>query len=116
MDAKTVVVFRAYKDSEFWVAGSKSPVIIALFPYMPRTNSPNTCLCYEQHGQHLNCDPLSIISRTKLATPEQYAALKHELESPPFEYNFVVKKRIPADAYLQRRAALNEMNGKANRG
>jgi hypothetical protein len=45
-------------------------------------------------GQHGACDTIGISSETTLATPDEYASLKRELESAPYHYNFKVMKRI----------------------
>lgn len=93
---KTKVIFRRYPD-----AGD----IIAIFPELPGTNDPGTCLCYQHLGQHGDCYPVGVIRSTKPATPEQYASLMRELRR--FGYELLVLKRIPRNAYEVRRNELS---------
>lgn len=88
----TVVMFRKFREGD----------IIALFPYEPGTNDPGTCESYMHLGQHHHADPL-LVRETRPAKPEEYAALKRELESAPYHYRLRVIFRTPPDAY-QRRA------------
>lgn len=101
MPDKTIVVFRKWPKSE---GGG----IIALFPYDLGTNESYTCSSYEHVGQHGAAD-VGIIYRTKPATPEEYAALKHELESGPYNYVLGVRSRIPSDATERRRRQIAEV-------
>jgi len=85
-EPKTVVVFRKWKKSE---GGG----ILALFPLEQERGY--LCTSYEHIGQHGAADYVGCIMRTKSAKPEEYADLKKELESEPYNYNLVVKKRRP---------------------
>lgn len=79
---KTKVVFRKFSDGE----------VIAMFYEDQRPSKYGTiCMSYLQMGQHGEAS-LSLVSDTKLATPEEYADLKEELES--IGYNLDVRKRI----------------------
>lgn len=75
----TKVIFRKFKEDD----------VIALFP--EQTNTRFT-LCYMHIGQHSDCDYNHIVSTTKLATEEEYADLKKELES--IGYNLKVIKKV----------------------
>ena len=75
----TKVIFRKFKDGD----------VIALFP---EQRSTRFNLCYMHIGQHSDCDYNHIVSTTKLATEEEYADLKKELEF--VGYNLKVVKKI----------------------
>lgn len=81
----TYVVFRKWKRS------SGNEGVIALFPY-ERSNL-TMCMSYEHIGQHGGADYTGVVSRTVLATEDEYAPLKRELESEPFNYVLKVQKR-----------------------
>ena len=49
--------------------------------------------CYAHVGQHGACG-LAWYYNTRSATPEEYADLKAELESPPYGYRLKVYKRM----------------------
>lgn len=87
----TDVIFRKWPDSE---GGG----VIALFPCEPGTNDPATCQSFEHVGQHGPANPGWVIDRTRPATPAEYAALKRELESPPYSYSLTVHQRTPHNA------------------
>lgn len=78
---KTITVFRKYKDGE----------IIALFPAEKWTRGDYTCTSYCHVGQHCAADYNSVVLRTTLATPEEYADLKVELERIGYELD--IKKK-----------------------
>lgn len=80
MEKPTVVIFRKYK---------KSKDILALFPY--EIDTPLTCTCYEHVGQHGGANYHHCISITTPAKPDEYAALKAELES--IGYNLKIQTR-----------------------
>lgn len=88
---KTVVIFRKWSKKE---GGG----ILALFPYDQA--SYGLCSSYEHIGQHGSADLLGCIRRTSLAKPEEYASLKRELESKPYEYSLVVNKRVNWDKHI----------------
>jgi hypothetical protein len=91
----TVVIFRKWPASE---GGG----IIALFPYVPGTNDPFTCQSYEHVGQHGSADCRGVVGRTVPATPGEYAPLRRELESYPYDYRLAVRDRTPVDAFAVR--------------
>lgn len=68
-DTKTIVVFRK------WPAGQ----VLALFPQL-KEKGAGMCLSYEHVGQHSGADFVGCMHATTAATPEEYAALKRELE------------------------------------
>lgn len=92
----TAVIFRKWRNGN----------IIALFPYMPGTNSPYTCGSYEHVGQHGAATPDYVVSLTTPANPEECAALKRELESKPYEYKLRVIKRLAYGMIDARRNAI----------
>ena len=71
--------------------------IIALFPDEAYNTDPRLCTSYLHVGQHGSADPKHIVASSKLATPEEYADLKKELES--IGYNLLVLKRCPANSH-----------------
>jgi hypothetical protein len=82
----TPVIFRVWPKSE---GGD----VIALFPTIPYDRRGYECQSYQHVGQHGGADCAGVIRRTRAAKPEEYAALKRELESPPFEYKLKVYAR-----------------------
>jgi hypothetical protein len=94
----TRVMFRKFRDS-----GD----IIAVFPDLPGDSNPATCASYMHTGQHGSADLLEVVyNLTYPARPEEFAALRRELESPPYEYRFEVVRRTPPDSADLRRKAL----------
>jgi hypothetical protein len=78
----TLVVFRKWRDH---YGG-----IIALFP---EDVDGGFCSSYEHVGQHGDASYSGVIRQTTPATPEEYADLKRELESAPYNYDLRVVKR-----------------------
>ncbi len=83
----TPVIFRVWPKSE---GGG----VIALFPTLPGTSDPHTCESFEHVGQHGSAACHGVINRTRPAKPAEYAALKRELESAPYNYNLKVYARV----------------------
>lgn len=86
----TVVIFRKWKKSfDSWEG------IVALFPYEDynRDYNPSLCMSYDYIGQHGGADYDYCVSQSKLATPEEYADLKKELEEVGYNLK-VAKKKI----------------------
>lgn len=79
------VLFRAEKRGEF------KGQVTAVFPTLP--GSPGMLTCYAHVGQHGSCSK-AWLADTRPATPDEFAALKRELESAPFHYRLKVVKRI----------------------
>lgn len=92
----TVVMFRK------WPA-SQGGGVIALFPYVPAGNSGLLCQSFEHIGQHGGANLGLVIDVTTPAGPHEYAALRRELESPPYGYRLTVRLRTPHDAAEVRR-------------
>lgn len=84
---KTKVVFRKFKGNKFEDDGE----IIALFPEEPADRTGMSCVSYMHNGQHGAADTPP--DNTVLATPEEYADLKAELENF-FGYELEIVKRI----------------------
>jgi len=85
-----IVIFRRIpgKDGE----------VIALFPCLPGTNDPNTCLSYMHTGQHGGATASQ--HGWPRATPEEYAPLKKELEAIGYVLDVKVQS---CPAYRMRR-------------
>jgi hypothetical protein len=84
----TRVIFRK------WYRQQDGTGVIALFPD-DAWNRSGMCASYEHVGQHGGADLAGVISRTKPASPDEYAALKRELERPPYDYVLTVIRRSP---------------------
>lgn len=80
----TRVVFRKWKDT-----GD----ILALFPDLPNDPEGMCCMSYEHVGQHGGATYSHCIEKTVPVTEEEYASLKEELESDPYNYNLKVFRR-----------------------
>lgn len=85
MKEKTVVIFRVWR---------KEGTVIALFPDI---DGDGHCSSYKHVGQHSPADRFSpadyklVVSKTRLATPEEYADLFKELDHAG--YNLAVRQR-----------------------
>jgi hypothetical protein len=94
------VLFRVVKAGEF--KGS----VEAWFPGLPGTNNYyRDMMTYAHMGQHGSGDIGYMQSETRPAKPSEYANLKRELESVPYEYKLRVVKRMTQKHYEQRKAA-----------
>ena len=91
---KTVVVFRKFKDT-----GD----IIALFPEVIEENHTGYCSSYMHVGQHGAANYSALVTGgsngwnsapTCPAHPDEYADLKRELESAPYNYQLIVKRKF----------------------
>jgi len=80
----TRVVFRKWKET-----GD----ILALFPDIPDDVEGLYCTSYERIGQHGGATYSYCIEQTTPASQEEYASLKEELESEPYNYKLKVVKR-----------------------
>lgn len=81
-DEITDVIFRVWK---------RQGGVIALFPGIDEGNGKISS--YEHHGQHGGADYMGVMGLTRPAKPAEYASLKRELESPPYNYRFRVMQR-----------------------
>jgi hypothetical protein len=52
-------------------------------------------------GQHGPADYSGVIAQTKPATETEYAGLKRELESKPYEYRLSVRKRVMESSAIE---------------
>lgn len=104
----TTVIFRQWRAKRDRYYGNG---IIALFPYEPADSDGLMCESYEHTGQHGGADLAGVIARTRPAAPADYAALKRELESPPYDYKLATVQRTPHRAADVRRLVL-ERDGK----
>jgi len=80
----TVVIFRKWKG--------KDGDVLALFPEIVGDVNGLYCSSYEHVGQHSHADFDLCVSRTRLATPAEYADLKDELTFS-IGYDLEVRKR-----------------------
>jgi hypothetical protein len=71
---KTKVIFRKSRHE-----------VLAIFPEHPATHDGRSCVCYAHVGQHGACDPFIHRRGYRLASPEEYAPLKAELERLGYE-------------------------------
>lgn len=90
-DKSVKVIFR-------WWEGS----VIALFPEEPADYQGYYCESYQHIGQHGGADGSAIVRSSRPATEAEYAALKRELESYPYEYKLTVVQRISRQMDEQR--------------
>ena len=86
-DYDTPVVFRKPR------AKSLAHEITAVFPCEPAGNTGYDCTCYAHVGQHGGCS-MTWYHGTRAAKPEEYAALKAEVEGAPYGYRLRVYSRI----------------------
>jgi hypothetical protein len=96
----TKVVFRKFKDGQ----------VIALFPYVE--SSRGFCSSYMHIGQHSDADYNHIVRSTKLATADEYADLKNELENS-VGYNLEIIKKLDRNKW--RYSHINQIDSKINR-
>jgi hypothetical protein len=82
----TEVVFRVWPKSE---GGD----VLALFPYDHFDAAATLCSSYQHVGGHGGADYSGCVRRTRPAKPEEYARLKRELESEPYNYRLKVVQR-----------------------
>ena len=89
---KTDIVFRVDTSKDF------KGTVFALFPHEVSTLD-GLVNCYQHVGQHSSADYNHCINTSKLATAEEYADLKKEMESIGYKINVVKKRNY--DKYLQ---------------
>lgn len=82
----TRVVFRVWKSKR-----PQDREVIALFPDIDEGRG--LCSSYMHVGQHGSASYTGVIETTRPATPDEYRALKRELESAPYNYNLAVRQR-----------------------
>lgn len=83
---KTTVIFRV------WKSGYGKGDVLALFPGVDFDGCGLYCNSFEPVGQHGAADYTGTISRTRPATPAEYADLRRELETH-YGYTLDVRKR-----------------------
>lgn len=86
----TDVVFRKWKDHKESDFGDG---VVALFPGIDAGSGLVSSFMHV--GQHGGADYTGVISRTRPATEEEYAALMRELQTAPYDYKLRVIKRRP---------------------
>ena len=93
MTETTTVIFRKWRNNKGYLGDG----IIALFPYEPGDTTGLMLGSYMHIGQHGQASP-NVIDWTLPAAPEEYSALKRELETLPEPYVLRVVRRTPKDA------------------
>lgn len=94
---KTRIIFRRWK-------GARRSNAIALFPDLPGTINPHTCLSYERIGQHGAADLSFVMFDTRPAHGHDVQELREELTRIGYDLREV--KRVPRDALARRKEAL----------
>jgi hypothetical protein len=79
--------------------------VIALFPTLPGTYDPTTCLSYMHVGQH-GAAAVSLVVRTRLARRAEYLPLRRELEAAPYRYRLKLARRFTKAHVAARKAAI----------
>lgn len=102
----TPVVFRVWKGEDF------RGTVTALFPADCAEYEGRLCSCYTHIGQHGGADYSHMITKTRPATPDEYASLKAELESEPYNYRLKVYQRATPQHREQFNAELKRINGR----
>jgi len=97
-DEITPVLFRIDRIGDF------KGGLTAIFPCDPSDLQGNGMSCFAHVGQHSGCT-LAWFHTTRAAIPEEYAALRRELESAPYGYRFKIYRRIQPWMHDTRRAA-----------
>lgn len=91
----TKVIFRTWRSNG---------QAIALFVQIPSDRYGYHCMSYEHIGQHSGASYDGVVLMTTLATPEQYASLKAELESIGYVLD-VACKESAKDREIRHKAA-----------
>lgn len=89
------VIFRVYRDGD----------VIAIFPGIPGTNSPDTCQCYQHVGQHGHGNLRAMMTGTRAAKDLEFSELARELLR--IGYVLHVVKRATSKHRNQRYEELN---------
>lgn len=89
-DYETAVLFRVAR------LGEHKGEVTAVFPACPADMHGRTLTCYSHIGQHSACS-LDWLRTTRPATPDEYAALKAELEGAPYGYRLRIYDRRTAE-------------------
>jgi len=77
--------------------------VFALFPEIPSDRNGLLCTSYEHVGQHSGADYYGCIQRSKPAKPEEYDALRKELEGRGYALD--IRQRATYAAHQNRRHA-----------
>lgn len=80
-DEPVVVVFRIDREGD----------LFALFPELDEGNG--RCACYVSVGGHTAAPYGASVNASRPARPEEYAAMKTELERAPYNYKLTVRQR-----------------------
>ncbi len=86
VEPKTIVLFRIDR-------AKTDRQVTAVFPLDDEGDGMMSC--YAHIGQHGGCSRAWMHSKTRPATPAEYADLKRELERAPYHYNFDIRQRTP---------------------
>lgn len=74
---------------------------LALFPALPGTSDPTTCVCYAHVGQHASADLKGCITRSRPAKVAEYRSLASELKRAGYTLN--IRQRCNRDDAISRR-------------
>lgn len=94
----TVVVFRTWRG--------RGGGVIALFPEIPSDYAGLHCSSYEHVGQHGGASVPCVLGQTRPPTEAEYLPLQRELESDPYNYRLVVRRRITRAMHERRKEPL----------
>lgn len=89
---KTDVVFRCDKHGDF------KGIVFALLPHEVSTLD-GLVTSYQHVGQHSSADYRHCISKSRMATPAEFADLKNEMEGLGYDLNIVKKQNY--DKFLK---------------
>lgn len=84
--------------------------VFALFPGIAGTADKFTCLSFQHIGQHGSADIQHCIHNSSPARPDEYADLRRELESVPYEYRLRVVQRSTIKHQRDREKQLNKIS------
>lgn len=91
---EVTVIFRTWRSGQF------KGDVDALFPYLPATTHDKSITSYSIWSAHGSANYHFMLTKTRLATPKEYAELKEHLEKV-VGYKLKVVKRINYDKWLQ---------------
>ena len=93
-EREITVIFRVWKHGQF------KGEVDALFPYLPAVSRNKTITSYCIGSGHGSADYHYMLTKTRPATPDEYAKLKKHLEEV-VGYNLKVAKALNYNKWLQ---------------
>lgn len=91
-----------------WRTG-KQEVFALFIDEAASSTNPVYCNSFQHVGQHGGANPQGCIYDSTRATPDEYAELKLELESDPYNYIIEVVQKTPSDSLERRRAQIKAL-------